>query len=170
MTRTSPALLCASTFALAIVLCCPGPSSAAGLERSATGLATNHQKGQEKHAKDDGRHVGPPEGERHGRRDAWMDHEQCRSVVTAYYDHRSLPPGLAKRRALPPGLQKQLRERGQLPPGLERHLVPVPVELEHRLPPLPPHHVRRFAGDDLLVIDLRANLVVSITAGVFIRR
>lgn len=99
-----------------------------------------------------------------------MDHEQCRSVVTAYYDHRSLPPGLAKRRALPPGLQKQLRERGQLPPGLERHLVPVPVELEHRLPPLPPHHVRRFAGDDLLVIDLRANLVVSITAGVFIRR
>jgi hypothetical protein len=103
-------------------------------------------------------------------RDAWKDRDHCRIVVNQYYDRRGLPPGLAKKHALPPGLQKQLRERGHLPPGFEKHAVALPVDLERRLPPLPPHYVRRSVGDDLLVIDVRANLVVSIMAGVFIRR
>lgn len=103
-------------------------------------------------------------------RASWDDGDHCRVVVREYYDRHDLPPGLARRRALPPGLQKQLRERGHLPPGLERHLVVLPVQLERTLPPLPPHHVRRFCGDDLLVIDVRANTVVSIFAGIVIHR
>ncbi len=100
----------------------------------------------------------------------WSDRDHCRIVVGEYYGRHGLPPGLAKKRALPPGLRKQLRERGHLPPGLERYWVPLPVELERTLPPLPPHHVRRWVDDDLLVIDVRTNFVVSIMAGVFIRR
>ncbi len=98
---------------------------------------------------------------------AWTDSYRCKQVVLDYYDRRGLPPGLAKRQSLPPGLRKQLRERGHLPPGLEKHWVVVPVGLERELPPLPPHHVRRFVGDDLVVVDLRASLIVSIMPGVF---
>ncbi len=102
--------------------------------------------------------------------DAWMDRDHCRVVVYDYYDRHGLPPGLAKKGSLPPGLRKQLRERGHLPPGLEKHMVAVPVELEHELPPLPAHHARFFVDGDLIVVDVRTNFVVSIAAGVFIRR
>ena len=101
-------------------------------------------------------------------RDAWRDRDHCRVVVTEYYGRRPLPPGLAKKHSLPPGLRKQLRERGHLPPGLERYWVPVPVELVRVLPPLPPHHIWRCVDDDLIVVDVRTNFVVSIMAGVFI--
>ena len=127
------------------------------------------QKGGKKHSQETAHGKGRSV-ERVDTRNAWMDRGHCRTVVIEYYDRHGLPPGLAKKRSLPPGLQKQLRERGHLPPGLERHAVLVPVEIEQRLPPLPPHHVRRIVGDDLLVIDVRAHLVVSIMAGVFTRR
>ena len=81
-------------------------------------------------------------------------------VVREYVRAGSLPPGLAKREQLPPGLRKQLRERGALPPGLQKHLVPVPAPLLTRLPPVPPYYQRYFAGEDLLVIDTRANVIV----------
>lgn len=103
-------------------------------------------------------------------REGWRDSEQCRAVVQHYYTEHGLPPGLAKKGSLPPGLQKQVRERGALPPGLRSHLVPLPVVLERDLPPLPPHYVRRFLGSDLLVIDLRMSLVVSIIPGVLVVR
>ncbi len=148
MTRTSGAVVCACTVLLAI-----------GLSANA-----DRQKGG-KNGRGNGRSA-----ERVDRREAWMDRDHCRAVVAEYEDRRGLPPGLAKKRSLPPGLQKQLRERGHLPPGLEKQWVVLPVELERSLPPLPPHYVRRAVGNDLLVIDVRANLVVSIMAGVFIRR
>jgi hypothetical protein len=101
------------------------------------------------------------------RPDAWRDRERCVVVVHEYYDRRSLPPGLAKKHSLPPGLQKQLYERGHLPLGLEKHWVMLPEPLERELPPLPPHHARRIVGGDLLVVDLRLNVVVSLWKGVF---
>ncbi len=100
----------------------------------------------------------------------WWDRDRNYVVVHEYYGKHGLPPGLAKKHRLPPGLQKQLHERGHLPPGLERYWVVLPVEMERTMPPLPPHYVRRAVGDDLLVIDVRANLIVSIMAGVFITR
>jgi hypothetical protein len=78
-----------------------------------------------------------------------------RVIVHDFYSHNpsALPPGLAKRGGnLPPGLAKR---GGNLPPGLSRgqvitpeievHLMPLPRELDIRLPPPPargdpPHH------------------------------
>lgn len=64
-----------------------------------------------------------------------------RRIITQYFRAQpsGLPPGLAKRGgALPPGLEKQLRRNGRLPPGLDKRLTPFPMELERRLPALPP--------------------------------
>lgn len=88
-------------------------------------------------------------------------------VIREYARAGSLPPGLAKRDSLPPGLQKQLRERGALPPGLQKHLVAVPAPLVTRLPPVPTHYQRYFAGDDLIVVDTRSNEVVAILRNVW---
>ena len=88
-------------------------------------------------------------------------------IVREYARGGSLPPGLAKRESLPPGLRKQLRERGTLPPGLQKHLVPLPGPLVTRLPAVPPHYDRYFAGDDLIVVDTRTNRVVAIIRDVW---
>jgi hypothetical protein len=169
MKRISLLLVCAIVFAIGIWQPATLWADNAEHVRASRGRVAEPQKGREKRGKDvkrgDARAV-----RRVDDRNAWMDRDHCRIVVNQYYDRRGLPPGLAKKGALPPGLRKQLRERGHLPPGLEKHAVALPVELERRLPPLPPHYVRRCIGDDLLVIDVRANLVVSIMAGVFIRR
>lgn len=88
-------------------------------------------------------------------------------VIRDYGRSGSLPPGLAKRESLPPGLRKQLRERGTLPPGLRRHLIPVEGPFVTRLPRLPTHYTRYFVGDDLIVVDTRSNLVVTIIRDVW---
>lgn len=85
-------------------------------------------------------------------------------MIREFYreDPRGLPPGLAKRGGdLPPGLAKKLRRDGRLPPGLDKRLVPFPVELERRLPPLPPHYRRCFAGDRAVVYDDRSGGIVD---------
>ena len=88
--------------------------------------------------------------------------------VRVFREYRgSLPPGLAKRESLPPGLRNQLRERGELPPGLQKRLIPVPAPWVARLPPVPPHHTRYFAGDDFIVIDTRTNRVIAIVRDVW---
>ncbi len=99
---------------------------------------------------------------------AWSDRDHCHLVFVDYSGRHGLPPGLAKKGSLPPGIRKQLHERGHVPPGLDRHWVVLPVALERELPPLPPYHVRRAVGVDLLVVDTRSNFVVSIMANVFI--
>ncbi len=157
MRRSSFLLVCASAILFAVAVAWPGT------------LWADHQRGRG-NGNGKGKHAAAAESSRDTVTYVWTDRDHCRLVVRDYYDRGSLPPGLAKKQSLPPGLRKQLRERGHLPPGLEKRLVPLPVQLEHRLPPLPPHHVWRGAGDDLLVIDVRANLVVSIMAGVFIAR
>ena len=164
MRRTSLALLCASAVLFAVGVCWPG-TLWASKENAASMAGGDHQKGRG----NGGKHARDSEAVAVERHDAWTDHDHCRVVVREYYDRGSLPPGLAKKRSLPPGLRKQLKERGHLPPGLEKHMVVLPVQLERRLPPLPPQYVWRAAGDDLLVIDFRANLVVSVMAGVFVR-
>jgi hypothetical protein len=96
-----------------------------------------------------------------------IDRDGYVRVIRDYGRAGSLPPGLAKREALPPGLRDQLRERGALPPGLQRRLVLVPASLGPRLPPLPPHYRRYFAGDDLIVVDTRTNLIAAIIRDVW---
>ena len=88
-------------------------------------------------------------------------------VIHEYQRSGSLPPGLAKRDELPPGLRKQLREKGELPPGLEKRLVPVPPDLEVRLPRVPSYDRRYFAGRDLIIIDVRTNHIDAIITGVW---
>ncbi len=168
------------SFVVACVFVLSGPVAAwahMGTPASPPGNA-DHQKGHGKNGvgergkgarHDSDRPKGGHAVRREEARHVWSDRDHCRVMVNEYYGRHALPPGLAKRRALPPGLRRQLRERGHLPPGLDRYWVPVPVELERTLPPLPPHHIRRWVDDDLLVIDVRTNFVVSIMAGVFIR-
>ncbi len=88
-------------------------------------------------------------------------------VIREYAHGGSLPPGLAKREALPPGLRAQLREHGTLPPGLQKRLVPVPAPLVVRLPGVPSYYQRYFAGDDLIVLNTRSNIVVAIIPDVW---
>jgi hypothetical protein len=87
-----------------------------------------------------------------------------RRIVREWCDgHQSnLPPGLAKRDRLPPGLEKQLVERGQLPPGLQKKIRPVPVELDRRLPPLPPDYRRVVIGGHIVVMNRHTSLVIDI--------
>lgn len=91
-----------------------------------------------------------------------IDLDGHRRVVREYVTRGNLPPGLAKREALPPGLSKQLREKGTLPPGLRAHLVPVPAAWNSRLPGIPIYYTRYFVGRDLIIIDTRSDLIVSL--------
>lgn len=104
------------------------------------------------------------------RRDHFIDDD--RVVIRDYYakNPSSLPPGLAKRNGnLPPGLAKR---GGNLPPGLSRGqvvtaeyqeiMLPLPRELEIRLPP-PPHEViRRIIGHDIVMIQKHNNKVLDV--------
>lgn len=101
------------------------------------------------------------------RHDAWNDRDGCVVVIQQYYGRGGLPPGLAKKQKLPPGLRKQMRQRGHLPPGLDKHWVALPLVLERDLPPLPPYYARRRVDNDLLVVDVRANVIVSLWPGIF---
>lgn len=75
---------------------------------------------------------------------------------------RGLPPGLAKKGKLPPGLQKHLQRNGTLPPGLQKRLEPLPREVEVRLKPLPPDHVRVVIGTDVIILDKTTQKVLDI--------
>jgi hypothetical protein len=95
-----------------------------------------------------------------------VDRDGHSRVIREHRGTGSLPPGLAKRESLPPGLRRQLVERGALPPGLRRYLVDVPGPWQTRLPAIPSHYHRYFAGDDLIVVDTRTNRIVAIVRDV----
>jgi hypothetical protein len=88
-----------------------------------------------------------------------------RDIIRDYYrdQYSNLPPGLAKRGGnLPPGLQKHLERDGTLPPGLQKRVQPFPVELERRLPPLPPDYRRVTLGVDILIVNRRTQRIMDI--------
>lgn len=111
--------------------------------------------------------------EKHSKRER-HDHfvDDDRVMVRDYYDRNpgNLPPGLAKRGGdLPPGLAKR---GNNLPPGLSRGdvvtskheevMLPLPPELEIKLPP-PPHEViRRILGHDIVMIDKQNKKVLDV--------
>jgi hypothetical protein len=119
---------------------------------------------------------GPKKAKKHGKherqaaRGYFVDDD--RRVIQDFYvrNPSQLPPGLAKRGGnLPPGLAKR---GGHLPPGLakgqvidpsvEVHLVPLPRELEVRLPP-PPHEViRRIIGRDIVLVHEHTHKVLDV--------
>ncbi len=90
--------------------------------------------------------------------------EQERVLVKNYFanPNAGLPPGLAKREQLPPGLEKQLRARGTLPPGLQKKLIPLPVELEHQMHPLPDGYKRFVVGANIIVMNEKTSLVCDV--------
>ena len=87
-----------------------------------------------------------------------------RDILQVWYgDHKNnLPPGLAKRDRLPPGLESQLRERGTLPPGLQKKIVPLPVDLERRLPPPPNGCSRVIIGGNIVLMDTKSFYVHAV--------
>ena len=89
---------------------------------------------------------------------------QERDILRGWYgDHKNnLPPGLAKRDRLPPGLESQLRERGTLPPGLQKKVMPLPVDLERRLPPPPSGCSRVVIGGNIVLMDTKTSYVHAI--------
>jgi hypothetical protein len=136
------------TVALAAALAAP-PSAA---------FAQGRGRGQAK--PDDKKHDKKPDVKTHEA--VVFDRDGHIRVIHEYAASRKLPPGLAKREALPPGLRAQLHERGELPPGLQKRLIAVPPPLIARLPPVPSHYRRYFAGDDLIVIDDRTHRIVAL--------
>lgn len=96
---------------------------------------------------------------------------QDREIIHDYYygnGNRGLPPGLAKRGGnLPPGLEKQLARNGTLPPGLQKRCQPFPVELERRLPPLPPDYSRVTIGANILIVNRKTNVIADVAFNVF---
>jgi hypothetical protein len=100
---------------------------------------------------------------------AYSNHD--REIIHEYYygdGHRGLPPGLAKRGGdLPPGLQKQLMRNGTLPPGLQKRCQPFPVELERRLPALPPDYSRVSIGANILIVNRKTNVIADVAFNVF---
>jgi hypothetical protein len=88
-----------------------------------------------------------------------------REVIHEYYVAHpgGLPPGLAKRNGnLRPGLEKQLRRKGHLPPGLEKKLVPFPVEVERRLPPLKPGLVRGVIEGRAVIYNPKTSVILDV--------
>jgi|SRR5579864_7426412 len=99
-----------------------------------------------------------PSGQFSFGRDRDVIREYCRTIPAG-----NLPPGLAKRGGnLPPGLEKQLQRNGHLPPGLEKNLYPFPVELERRLPPLPPDYGRAFIGGRAVIYNRSTSVILDI--------
>jgi hypothetical protein len=94
-----------------------------------------------------------------------------REIIHDYYyrdEGRGLPPGLAKRNGnLPPGLEKQLARNGTLPPGLQKKCQPFPVELDRRLPPLPPDYSRVAIGAHILIVNRKTNVIADVAFNVF---
>ncbi len=111
------------------------------------------QRGYQKHE------TGRQRAKKAARRDHFVDDD--RVVIRNFYTQNpsSLPPGLARRGGnLPPGLS-----RGQVvTPEYHAHLLPLPHELEIRLPP-PPHEViRRTLGHDIVLINKQTNKVLDV--------
>jgi hypothetical protein len=79
-----------------------------------------------------------------------------RVIIYEYYRGR-------KHEQLPPGLAKQLRKNGRLPPGLAKKMQPLPVELDRRLPPLPPGCSRALIDDRAVIYDTRSMNILDIT-------
>lgn len=156
--------------ATAVALAAP-PAGALGSQGRGRGPAKAAEKGDKHADKHAGKHA-----DKTAKHDAKstakhtavvVDRDGHVRVIRDYGRSGSLPPGLAKRESLPPGLRQQLRERGTLPPGLRRHLIPVEGQFVTRLPRLPTHYTRYFVGDDLIVVDTRSNLVVTIIRDVW---
>jgi hypothetical protein len=90
-----------------------------------------------------------------------------REVIHDYYVAHpgGLPPGLAKRNGnLPPGLEKQLRRKGHLPPGLAKKLVPFPMALERRLPPLKAGLVRGVIEGRAIIYNPKTSVILDVFA------
>lgn len=97
---------------------------------------------KEKH-RDKGKHDG------HGRFRVEDVHE-----IERYYHGR---PG-----GLPRGLEKKLARDGRLPPGWERKMVPFPVELERRMPPLDPGCRRVMIGGQAVIYNERTRVIIDV--------
>ena len=93
--------------------------------------------------------------------------DEIRIILGYFRNTGDLPPGLAKRDTLPPGLEKQLRERGTLPPGLQKRLLPLPADLEIRLPKLPKGLIRVVIGVDVVLMDSVGDMILDVIEDVF---
>ena len=121
-----------------------------------SGLAFSQGKGNGK---------GKGKGSESGSASVQLSFGRDSDVIRQYYrgvPESKLPPGLAKRGDLPPGLAKQLKRNGHLPPGLEKKIYPFPVELERRLPPLPPDYGRAFIGGNAVIYNKSTSIIIDI--------
>jgi hypothetical protein len=76
------------------------------------------------------------------------------AIIREYYAPRY--------RDLPPGLQKKVARGGALPPGWQKKLEPFPVELEHRLAPLPAGYGRGVIDGHAVIYDAHTNVIVDV--------
>jgi hypothetical protein len=106
------------------------------------------------HRKDDRKH-----GDKYTRH---ADHAACWfqphdvQVITEYYapQHRSLPPGLAKK----------YYRTGQLPPGWQKKIQPMPAVVERQLIALPPEYRRGVIDGYAIVYNPRTQVMIDVVA------
>ena len=93
---------------------------------------------------------------------------QERTIITNWFvtNRSNLPPGLAKRETLRPGLEKQLRQKGALSPGLQKHIQPLPFELDRQLTRLPTGYRRVVIGGNVIVMNPVTGLIYDIVRNV----
>jgi len=114
-------------------------------------------------SQDKGRGKGQDEARVRATVEVFLDAD--RNTIHDYFGMQpaGLPSGWAKRDGdLPPGLERQLRKKGHLPPGLEKKLVPFPVELTRKLPPLAPGLERGSLGGHAVIINPSTRLILDV--------
>jgi len=82
-----------------------------------------------------------------------------RVYVQDYYRH-NLPPGLAKKGKVPPGHAKRMARGMGWPPGVAYE--PLPLSLQRQLRPLPGGYARFIVGEDVVIVDMNARLIVDV--------
>jgi hypothetical protein len=74
---------------------------------------------------------------------------------------------VSRQRALPPGVQRELHRNGTLPPGLEERAEPLPIALEHQLPPIADGMHRIILAGNVILIEDATSRIVDLIRDVF---
>lgn len=93
--------------------------------------------------------------------------DQERSEIKGYFSanpsaRSQLPPGLAKKNKIPPGWQKKLAVGQRFPDDAWEHRVPLPQEIESKLPRIEKGEIRVRVDDRVVRVAEKTREVLDI--------